>query len=100
MLVISGTMTFRKDRLDEAHRQAMLIMSQSATEPGCKTYELSAKLSDPLSFRLFEEWDNPEALTAHFQTPHFQTFSGALPSLLATPPHFLRYEIANVRPLM
>jgi len=100
VLVISGTMTFREDRLEEAHRQAVLIMSRSAAEVGCRTYELSAKLTDPLTFRLFEEWDSAEALTAHFQTPHFRAYSAALPDLLGAAPSFLRYEIADVRPLV
>jgi len=30
----------------------------SAAEVGCRTYELSAQLTDPLTLRLFEEWDD------------------------------------------
>lgn len=99
MLVISGTMKIRQDRMDEARRQAMSIMTSSAGEPGCRTYELSAQLADPLALRLFEEWDSAEALSAHFQTPHFQAFAAALPDLLAAPPTFLRYEVAEVSTL-
>jgi quinol monooxygenase YgiN len=73
--------------------------AQSAAAVGCRTYELSAQLTDPLTLRLFEEWDDAEALSVHFQTPHFKVFSAALPDLLATAPSFLRYEIAAVGPL-
>jgi quinol monooxygenase YgiN len=75
------------------------MMAQSSAEAGCRTYELSTQLIDPLTFRLFEEWDSAEALAAHFQTPLFQAFSAALPGLLAAAPAFLRYEIAEVGPL-
>jgi Antibiotic biosynthesis monooxygenase len=56
--------------------------TQSAAEVGCRTYELSAQLTDPLTLRLFEEWDDAEALSVHFQTPNFKVFSAALPDLL------------------
>jgi quinol monooxygenase YgiN len=72
--------------------------AQSAAEVGCRT-KLSAQLTDPLTLRLFEEWDDAEVLSVHFQTPLFKVFSAALPDLLATAPSFLRYEIAAVGPL-
>ena len=100
MLVISGTLSFRKDRLEEAHRQARLIMTRSAAEAGCQTYELSAQITDPLTFRLFEEWESADALAAHFQTPHFQVFAAALPDLVSAAPKFLRYEVTEVSPLL
>lgn len=99
MIVISGTIKIRPDRMDEARLHSFSIMKDSAAEPGCCTYELSAQLSDPLTLRLFEEWESAEALSAHFQTAHFHAFAAALPSLLAAPPTFLRYEVADISPL-
>ena len=99
MLVISGTAQIRPDKIDEARSTAIAMAAQSSAEAGCRTYELSALLTDPTTFRLFEEWESPEALSAHFQTPHFKAFAAALPNVLAAPPLFLRYEVASVGPL-
>jgi len=62
MIVVSGTMTFRPDRIEDARREANVIMALSSAEAGCRTYELSTQLKDPLTLRLFEEWDSAEAL--------------------------------------
>lgn len=100
MLVISGAITFRADRIEEARQAALAMMAQSAAEPGCRTYEFSTLLADPLTFRLFEVWDDLQALNAHFQTPHFAAFSASLADLVAAHPVILRYEIAEVAPLL
>lgn len=99
MLIVSGLMKFRPDRIADARREALVIMEASKAEAGCRTYELSAQVADPLTFRLFEEWESAEALTLHFQTSHFKAFAALLPGLLAAAPSFLRYEVARVAPL-
>ena len=99
MIVISGTARIRPEAKAEAKAAAIAMAATSAAEPGCAAYELSELLTDPNTFRLFEQWDSAEALAAHFQTPHFAEFSRVLPGFLAAAPTFLRYEVASAGPL-
>jgi quinol monooxygenase YgiN len=75
------------------------MAARSTAEPGCAAYEISELLSDPHTFRIFEQWDSADALAAHFKTPHFAAFSQVLPKFLAASPVILRYEVAKVGPL-
>ena len=99
MIVISGTARIRPDKIDEARQAAIAMAATSSAEPGCRTYELSTLLTDPLTFRLFEEWEDAGALAQHFQTDHFRAFSTALPAFLAEVPKFQRYDVSAVGPL-
>jgi len=99
MIVISGKASIRADKLDEAITSALAMSKASMAEPGCISYEFSQQLDDPTTFRLFEEWESAEALATHFTLPHFLAFSSTLPSFLAVPPHFTKYEVSKAGPL-
>jgi quinol monooxygenase YgiN len=46
-------------------------------EPGCLHYSFAADLVDPDIMRITEKWENPEALEAHFKSPHMAAFNAA-----------------------
>lgn len=99
MLVIAGTI-----RIDPARREAAVaaaVEMQEATrgEAGCISYTFSADLAEPGLFRIFEEWESPEALAAHFRAPHMAKFQGAVAGLGVREMKLQRYEIASVGPL-
>ena len=63
---------------------------------GCISYAFSADLADPGCFRVFEEWESPEALAAHFESAHMQRFRAVIPSLGVREMAIQRYEITSV----
>jgi quinol monooxygenase YgiN len=72
----------------------------AAGEPGCKRYTLAATLADPSRFLLFSEWENQEALDAHYRSEEFADFQLGLGGLLARPSELTVYSAdAAVRPL-
>ena len=50
----------------------------SQAEEGCWDYTFSVELNDPTKLRITERWESLEALQAHFQTPHMETFQAAM----------------------
>jgi len=94
MIVVSGTVPVRGDKLDEVKAVAIKMQDASSAEDGCITYRFYQDLEDPTLFRVFEEWETQEALEAHFKTPHMAEFSSQLPDLVAGPGDITRYEVS------
>ncbi len=100
MIVVAGTMAVQPARRDEAAHVALKMVAATRAEAGCLTYDFWLDLADPNRFHVFEEWETPESLEAHFQTSHMAEFLEALPALIAGPPDIKRYEVASVAQLL
>ena len=99
MLIVSGTIAFRPDRLEDVRRELANMMAATTQEAGCITYEFSATLSNPAVYRLFEQWEDADALRAHLGTPHFAAFSGAMRGLVTAAPVINRYSVSEIGPV-
>ncbi|MEJ7633865.1 putative quinol monooxygenase [Aeromicrobium sp.] len=72
---------------EDAVREAMAgLVAPTREEPGCRAYALSESSAAPGTFVTIEEWDGPDDLDAHMQTPHIQSALSVLGSELAEPP--------------
>ena len=77
-IIVSSTLDFEPGARDGLLEQAAPLMTASSQEPGCIQYMIVA---DPLSstrIRIFEHWDNMEALETHVASPHVQAFVKAI----------------------
>ncbi|KUJ65090.1 monooxygenase [Streptomyces albus subsp. albus] len=72
----------QEDRLRTA-LEAMI--EPSLEEPGCLAYQPYADPNQPGRMVIVEEWTGPEALEAHFRTPHFAHVREVLDLVLAEP---------------
>jgi quinol monooxygenase YgiN len=99
VIVVAATVRVRAERRAEAIRAAHAMASATRREPGCRRYEFFVALDDPERLFLFEEWESPEALARHFETPHMHAFQRELPALLAGPLDVHRYEVAAHGPM-
>ncbi len=99
MIVIAGTMRVRTDRRDEATAAMQRVVTATHEEPGNRAYRYSWDLDDPGVVHVFEEWESPDALDAHFQTPHIAEFGAALGELVDGEVSFQRYEVTEAGPL-
>jgi quinol monooxygenase YgiN len=69
-------------------------------EPGCQRYVFATTLADPTRFVLLSEWDDQDALDAHYRSQAFADFQFALDGLLARPSELTVYSAeGTVRPL-
>jgi quinol monooxygenase YgiN len=68
-------------------------------EPGCRRYVFAAALAEPSRYVLFSEWENEEALDAHYRSDAFAEFQLSLGGLLARPSELTVYPLGSaVRP--
>jgi quinol monooxygenase YgiN len=99
MLVIAGRIRIDAANRDAAIAAALEMMEATRKEHGCISYTFSADLADPGAFHVFEEWESPEALGAHFRAPHMAKFQAAVGGLGVREMKVQRYEVASVGPL-
>jgi quinol monooxygenase YgiN len=78
MIIVSGIMTVSASSHDRFVELAGQVARQSLEEAGCRVYGVWADPEERGRFRIFEEWESQEALTAHFATPHFAAFGAGL----------------------
>jgi len=99
MIVVAGYIRLAPGQRDQAVTAATEMMRHTRQEPGCQTYEFSADLVDPDRFRIFEEWDSPESLAAHFQTDHMRAFQTRMAQVKIEEMEVKRYEVSSVGPV-
>ncbi len=96
MVVIAGRIVIDPVHRDKAIAVALEMMQETRKEKGCISYVFSADLADPGCFRLFEEWESPQALAAHFETTHMARFRAAMATLGIRERAIQRYEVTAV----
>lgn len=72
MIVVSGRFRLPPDRIAEARPAMAEVIAASLAEPGCHAYSYAEDVSEPGLFRVYEEWDNREALDVHFASEHMR----------------------------
>lgn len=100
MLVVGGRIRIDAEGRDKAIEAAAEMMRESNREAGCISYVLSADLEDPGLFRIFEEWEDEDALKAHFKTPHMAAFNKVIGSLKVLEVDVKRYDVSGTTQLM
>ena len=99
MIVVAGTVRVKAEKRETAVRAALAMAEATRAEPGCLTYRFSADLADPMTFSIFEEWADEEALARHFATEHMAAFRRAIPDVVAGPAVIKRYVVERVEPM-
>jgi len=96
MIIVHGIIPIRPDCREQALEMARRMTEATQSESGCITYDFYVGLSDPNSLLLFQEWENMEALMAHFQTPHMEEFLRELPHVVSGEITTRRYAVQSV----
>jgi quinol monooxygenase YgiN len=89
----------------EGRRDELAVLLQrfersARIEPGCRRYVFASTLAEPTRFLLISEWEDREALDAHYESETFADFQFGLVGLLARPSELTVYAgDGAVRPL-
>lgn len=96
MIIVHGTIPIRPELREEALGLARVMTEETQKEPGCISYDFYVGLSDPNTLLLFQEWADMDALMAHFQTAHMETFLAQLPGVVAGEITTRRYAVQSI----
>lgn len=99
MIILHASFPIDPDRRGEALDLADTLVERSNEEPGTIEYRATTDVGDEHVIRFFEQYENEEALEAHTETEHFQTFEERLPDLLAGEPKVVQFEVSDATEL-
>ena len=75
------------------------VTPPSRAEEACQSYVVYEAVDTPNTFIFVEEWASLDGLYAHFHTPHFTEFLGALGDVIAEPPTGTVSEASSMKTL-
>ena len=96
MIVVTGSVTARKDTFDEARKLSLEHVHRSRTEPGCISHAVHVDCEDPLKLVFFEQWADRTALLTHFSVPASRNFVKQLQSLATAATTLQIYDATKV----
>ena len=73
MIIVNASLPVKKEKIDEAIKQAETLINASRQHEGNISYNLYRDVLDD-SLMFIEKWESQEALQAHMQTPEFVEF--------------------------
>jgi quinol monooxygenase YgiN len=99
MIVVTGSLTTRKDSFDEARRLSLEHVHRSRQEPGCISHAVHIDCENSLRLVFIEQWEDRAALAKHFAVPASRDFVRALQPLAAASPAIEIYDATRIENL-
>lgn len=65
MIIVTGTMEVPEEHIETAKKNFRLAEAATASERGCITYRFFQSVEQPGLFRVYEEWEDKDALREH-----------------------------------
>jgi len=97
VVLVTGSVTARKDTIVEMTRVALEHVRRSRTEPGCLSHEVAIDAENPLRLVFAERWSDAAALKTHFAVPESRAFWRRLQELAADGGGMAVYEATKIR---
>lgn len=100
MLLVLGTIEIHPHDIDKAVALARTMADATMKEPGCIQYAFGRDVAQTNRFLLTERWESPEALAAHFGTPHMAKFQEGMQGIRVEKLKATRYDVTGETVLM
>ena len=97
MIIVTGSITARPETFDEVLRLSQEHVDRSRQEPGCRSHAIYRDTENPSRLFFFEQWQDREALAAHFRVPASQAFVKAVRPLAAAASELNIFEAEPTR---
>ena len=99
MIVVTGSVTARKDSFEEVRKLSLEHVRRSRGEPGCISHAAHIDCENPLRLVFIEQWADRAALLAHFAVPASRNFVRALQPLAAAATTIELYDATRLEKL-
>jgi len=97
MLIVTGSVHARPDRLADVLALSVEHVHRSRAEPGCLFHTVHQDVEDPNRIVFVEHWQDADALRTHFAVPESGAFVAALTELVAGSPTLEIYDATPTR---
>ena len=99
MLVVTGEIVIADEDIEDAKGAAAQMAKATRDEPGCITYVFYQHIESPGHFRVYEEWEDENALRAHFEAPHMTEFRAKLSKMSILSRNIVAYTPTEIKTL-
>ena len=100
MIVMHASLPVQPDTREEALDLVTDLAEQSRAEDGVVNYRVTTDAEEPNTVRIFEQYEDDDAVDAHMSSDHFQAFQGEIVNHLAGEPTLLRFDVESSTQLM
>jgi quinol monooxygenase YgiN len=99
MLIVTGSVEARSDTLDRILELGLAHVRRSRQEPGCLIHSIHRDVENDLRVVFIEQWEDADALNAHFRVPASGEFVREAAALAVRPPEMSIFDasIAAIR---
>lgn len=95
MIVVTGEFRMPVEKRAEAVKAMERVIAATLAEPGCIAYSYAEDIRDAGLFRVSEQWQSREALSAHFAAPHMKQWQIERAALGMTGRAVTAFEVSN-----
>ncbi len=99
MLIVAGEIRMQPGTRGQFFEAVAPMVAATLQEPGCHRYAFTPDPDDDDLIRLFELWDDADALDGHMASPHMATWRARGATLPVASRDLHVYEVASSRPL-
>jgi quinol monooxygenase YgiN len=82
VIYVIAELRIKPGTAEKAFAEARKAIAGTVKEDGCISYDMHQSVSDPTRLVLVERWASRDALTRHFETPHFKAWRAANPEFV------------------
>jgi quinol monooxygenase YgiN len=93
MIVMHATIPIDPDEREAALELVRDLAEASRAESGVVDYRVATDAEDPNTIRVFEQYEDDDAVDAHMGSDHFQSFQAEIAAHLAGDPTLYRFEV-------
>jgi len=97
VVIVTGSIEARPDTIDRILELGLAHVRRSRQEPGCLLHSIHRDVENDLRVVFIEQWEDPEALEAHFNVPESGAFVREATALAHRPPEMSIFETRSLR---
>ena len=96
MIIVTGTLHARADKLAELLALSRAHVLRSRSEPGCLEHGVAIDSDDPLRLVFFERWADAQAIATHLKLPESRGFGKVVAALVDQRPTLALFEASEM----
>ena len=100
MIVLNATIPVDPDSREQAVEAATDLAQASRAEDGVVDYRVTADLEDENVIRIFEQYEDDDAVNAHMESDHFLAFQGQVPEFAGGEVELYRFDVSETTQMM
>lgn len=83
VITICAILKAKPGQEEQLRDELIKLIKPSRAEKGCKQYELHKSLEEKGTYVFYESWADEDAIIAHVNTDHYQTYLKNIETIIA-----------------